>query len=148
MPISDGFRKSNSFVRRAWDRTKAAMRQRGEIARLDRIDAEAIARELNMQLSEFETLAPMPADSAEALGQRLSHAGLSQHVRDGQHGDVLRDLERVCSQCPAKARCTKDLKREQWAALPAYCPNEPTLQALSAEAGQKPSADVLTFPRN
>jgi hypothetical protein len=46
---------------------------------------------------------------------------------------IMRDLERVCTLCGSKRRCERDLAAhpddEVWRT---YCPNAPTLEALSA----------------
>ncbi|MDR5893439.1 DUF6455 family protein [Halomonas mongoliensis] len=43
---------------------------------------------------------------------------------------VRRDLERVCSRCPEKARCKRVLASEPAAEACGFCPNAATLEAL------------------
>lgn len=43
---------------------------------------------------------------------------------------VRRDLERVCSLCPQKARCRRVLAGEPELSACGFCPNTPTLEAL------------------
>lgn len=80
-----------------------------------------------------------------SLARRLSHAGLSEDTLAASHGDVLRDLRRVCSQCESRARCARDLKHERRATPAKYCPNERALRAL---VDQIPPSNprMLPFP--
>jgi hypothetical protein len=110
------------------------------------LEMEAIARELNLSAAELGALAVAPSGSLESLGKRLSHAGLSEAALAASHGDVLRDLRRVCAQCAAKSRCARDLARERRATPSKYCPNEQTLRALECEARRRPTARILAFP--
>jgi hypothetical protein len=116
------------------------------VHRLDALEMEAIARELNLSTAEFGALRFAPSGPLESLSRRLSHAGLSEAALAASHGDVLRDLRRVCTQCPAESRCARDLARERRATPSKYCPNEQTLRALERGARQRPSAQVFAFP--
>src|ERR1700756_403697 len=108
-------------------RLRSAMARRNDMQWLDRREMEAIARELNLTSAELETLAVQSPGSLLSLNKRLRHAGLSEDQLATSHGDVLRDLRRVCSQCQSKARCARDLKHERRATPAKYCPNEQTL---------------------
>jgi hypothetical protein len=94
---------------------------------------------------ELSALTFQPSGSIRSLSKRLHHAGLSEDELAAAHGDVLRDMRRVCSQCRSKARCTRDLKHERRATPAKYCPNEQTLRALADEVHQDASR-ILAFP--
>lgn len=113
------------------DRLKGVMDRRNELQRLDQREIEVIARELNLSRTELLALILKPSGSLQSLSRRLSHAGLAEDDLDASHGDVLRDLRRVCSQCSSKARCARDLNRDRQATPAKYCPNEQTLRALA-----------------
>jgi hypothetical protein len=50
---------------------------------------------------------------------------------------VVRDLERVCTLCTSKRRCSRDFAKGRSASSwQAYCPNTMTLRALTADAGR------------
>ena len=50
---------------------------------------------------------------------------------------VVRDLERVCTLCASKRRCSRDFAKGRSASSwQAYCPNTMTLRALTADAGR------------
>lgn len=126
-------------------RLKGVMDRRSELQRLDQRDMEVIARELNLSRTEFAALILKPSGSLQSLSRRLSHAGLAEADVDGSHGDVLRDLRRVCSQCSSTARCARDLNHERQATPAKYCPNEQTLRAL-AQNVQRCAPPVLPRP--
>jgi hypothetical protein len=90
-------------------------------------------------------LAFQPSRPLWSLARRLSHAGLSEDSLVESHGDVLRDLRRVCSQCKSRARCARDLKHERRATPAKYCPNERALRALADQIHPN-NSQVLPFP--
>lgn len=126
------------------DRLKSVVDRRNELQRLDQREIEVIARELNLSRTELAALILKPSGSLQSLSRRLSHAGLAEDDLEASHGDVLRDLRRVCSQCASKARCARDLKHERQAPAK-YCPNEQTLRAL-AEDVQRCAPQNLPVP--
>jgi hypothetical protein len=134
-----------SRFRRILDRFKSAAWHSNEMQRLDSQENALIAHELNLSVAELTTLALTSSRSVELLDKRLAHAGLSAGELAASHADVVRDLRRVCCQCPSKARCARDLARERRATPSKYCPNEQTLRALSFEASRTPAAKVLVF---
>jgi Family of unknown function (DUF6455) len=145
MQTEAGGKKHNRFFGNLYHRLRGAKARRNETQRLATEEMEAIARELNLSRAELGTLAFKPPGSLWSLERRLSHAGLSEEALAGSHGDVLRDLRRVCSRCPSKARCARDLKHERRATPAKYCPNEQTLRALADEA-RPIRAQILPFP--
>ena len=145
MFIESGAKRCGTFLGGLLDRIRGAAARWNEMQRLDRQEFKAIAHELNLSRAELAALAFTPSSTIESLSKRLAHAGLSENELAASHGDVLRDLRRVCSQCPYKARCARDLRHERRATPAKYCPNEQTLRALACEARRTPS-QVLPFP--
>lgn len=145
MFIEAGATKFSSVFRNLRDRLRSAVGHWNELQRLDSREIEAIARELNLSKAELCALTFAPSDSIQSLSRRLSHAGLSEDELAAVHGDVLRDMRRVCSQCQSNARCARDLKHERLGSLAKYCPNEQTLRALTDEAHQH-APRILPFP--
>ncbi|QQO23817.1 hypothetical protein JJB98_30025 [Bradyrhizobium diazoefficiens] len=113
------------------DCLKGIVDRRNELQRLDEREIEVIARELNLSRTELAALIFKPSGSLQSLSRRLSHAGLAEDDVEASHGDVLRDLRRVCSQCASKARCARDVNHARQATPAKYCPNEQTLRALA-----------------
>ncbi|MFB6452120.1 DUF6455 family protein [Bradyrhizobium tunisiense] len=127
------------------DRLKGVMDRRNELQRLDPREIEVIARELNLSRTELAALILKPSGSLQSLSRRLSHADLAEHEVEASHGDVLRDLRRMCSQCSSKVRCARDLNHERQASPTKYCPNEQTLRALADDV-QRCAPPVLPGP--
>jgi hypothetical protein len=135
-----------SHFRGLLGRFKSAPSRWNEMQGLDSKEIGVIAHELNLTVAELATLACASSRSVELLDKRLAHAGLSADELAASHGDVVRDLRRVCSQCAFKARCARDIGRERRATPAKYCPNEQTLRALSYDVNQAPSAKIFAFP--
>ncbi|WP_426408521.1 DUF6455 family protein [Bradyrhizobium ganzhouense] len=145
MLIEAGGWKRSTLFSNLLDRFKGVLARWDEMQRLDSYEMEAIAQELNLSKAELAALAFEPSGSLQSLSRRLSHAGVSEDQLAASHGDVLRDLRRVCSQCSSKARCARDLRHERRATPARYCPNEQTLRALADEVHQG-SSRILPFP--
>ncbi|MGY4319679.1 hypothetical protein ACVWW1_009006 [Bradyrhizobium sp. JR3.5] len=124
-------------VRNLLSRLRASMSRTAELAYLSPQDIDAIARELNLSTSDFRRMAQSPG-SPELLSKRLTLAGFSENTLAACHGDVLRDLQRVCGLCQTKARCAADLERHKSVDPLKGCPNEQTLRALAREIDSVP----------
>jgi hypothetical protein len=98
MFIEAGGNKRNTLFGNLLDRFKGAIARWNEMQRLDSREMETIARELNLSRAELAALAFTPSGSLQSLSRRLSHADLCEDDLAASHGDVLRDLRRVCSQ--------------------------------------------------
>lgn len=133
---------SHTFLGDLARRARRAVSGWGELGRLDAGQIEAIARDLNLSASELNSLAIAAPTSLESLRKRLALAGLSEASLAVSDCAVLRDLQRVCSQCMFKARCAADLRRGQ-TIPPKYCSNEETLNALGLEATTAASRPIL-----
>src|SRR5262245_38365264 len=85
--------------------------------------------------AELRVLAGKWPNSAEdLLSQRMRQIKLDAAEIVRVEPQVLRDLERVCTLCASKRRCSRDFAKEQSpSSWPAYCPNTMTLKALVAE---------------
>ncbi|MHC2332299.1 hypothetical protein ACVIW0_001588 [Bradyrhizobium sp. USDA 4454] len=118
-------------------RLRSRLSRTAELAYLSAQDIDAIARELNLSTSDFREMAQSPG-SPELLSKRLALAGFSENVLAARHGDVLRDLQRVCGLCQTKIRCAADLERRESVNPLKGCPNEHTLRALAREIGSAP----------
>lgn len=145
MFIEAGATKGSAVLKGLLNRFRSAVARWNELQRLDSREMEAIARELNLSREELCALTFQPSGSIQSLNKRLSHAGLSEDELAAAHGDVLRDLRRVCSQCRSKARCARDLRHGRRATPGKYCPNEQTLRALADEVRQD-APRLLPFP--
>src|SRR6201996_8717548 len=124
MLIGESDSKAKSIFRRLVDRFSDAMARQREIMQLDTREIDAVARDLNLSSADFQALSFRPPGLPESLTMRLCDVGVSENELAVAHSDVLRDMERVCSQCRFKSRCARDLAHGRRATPAKYCPNE------------------------
>jgi hypothetical protein len=143
MFIQSSNRRIKVLIGRFLARAAKAMSRRNEWGQLSTGEIDAIAQELHLTPATLVNLAQEAPGSALLLDRRLEHVGVPADELAAAHGDVLRDLQRVCSLCPVKARCASDLGRERRASPSKYCPNEQTLQSLARERNEKSTARII-----
>jgi hypothetical protein len=117
-----------------WDRLQ---QRRHDLADLDRCgpEVERIARESGVSVAELRQMAAQDPATAELLRLRLKLAGIDRSTILRSRPAVMRDLERICTLCGSKRRCERDLARgPDDARWKTYCPNAPTIEALSDRA--------------
>ncbi len=90
-----------------------------------------MASELHLQPAELRGMVRRGADAADLLLERMHALHLdAERVARGEPA-VMRDLERLCSICPTKRRCRKELARNpQDPVWREHCLNEGTLIEL------------------
>jgi hypothetical protein len=94
---------------------------------------ERMAHDVGVSSAELCKLATRGPESADLLLQRTKVLDLDQNEIARTERATFQDLQRVCSMCDCKKRCTRDLAYDP--ADPAwkdYCPNAQTLTALNA----------------
>jgi hypothetical protein len=105
-----------------------------EVEGLSDSERSRVAQDLNLNGTELRTLAGKWPDSADLLSQRLVALQLDEPAIARTEPAVLRDMERVCSNCSEKSHCSHDIDANptssEWRT---YCPNVETLDALEAE---------------
>jgi hypothetical protein len=94
-------------------------------------EAEHIARELGLSLSDLHTLAGKGAGAAALLDKRMTLLGLNSDDLARAGIATERDLQRTCTLCDQHRRCARDLNSQDrsdcWLD---YCPNTYTLLAM------------------
>ena len=132
--------KSGFFRRLARRWREYAGRQSTLTALADCGPAEAarIAHDIGVSgAAELRVLAGKWPDSTDLLSQRMRQINLDAAKIVQVEPQVVRDLERVCTLCASKRRCSRDFAKGQSASSwQAYCPNTMTLRALTADAGR------------
>src|SRR5262245_59253276 len=109
--------------------------RRAALAELATCSSEVatIAQDLGVTPADLRVLAAKRPDAADLLSRRLAALQLDANRLGVAAGPVLRDLQRLCTMCDAKAPCAKDLARhspsDDWQG---YCPNSDTLKSLAA----------------
>lgn len=96
-------------------------------------EVEQIARDLGVSSTELYQLARSDAAGAELLLQRMAALDLDCKEVAKLMPETMHDLQRLCTLCTTRRRCTRDLAHDpddpKWKD---YCPNVATLLALDA----------------
>jgi len=120
-----------------WLRNTLA-KQADEAALADVAEAQRIASDLNLSVSELHALCARDGGSPKLLQQRMAQLHLDQNAVKRAHPAVLRDLEKTCALCNSEAKCSRDFERgAEPKAWTEYCPNSSTLDGLQREAAGK-----------
>jgi hypothetical protein len=105
-----------------------------QIGCCDRTEVARIAHDVGISSEELYTLSGKWPDSADLLLRRLDESRLDATEIKKVEPQVMRDLQRVCTLCASKRRCSHDLAtKPSDPAWQTYCPNTTTLKALIAE---------------
>jgi hypothetical protein len=121
-----------------WWRISATRRSSlAALANCGPAEAARIAHDIGVSgAAELRVLAGKWPDST-LLSQRMRQINLDAAKIVQVEPQVVRDLERVCTLCASKRRCSRDFAKERSASSwQAYCPNTMTLRALTADAGR------------
>ena len=123
-----------------WRNLRAARASVGELEACG-TEVTHIARDLGLAPSELRTIAAKRPDAAAPLEMRLEALHVDPAALRRDEPLVMRDLERVCTQCGSKRRCVRDFVRfpddSGWRE---YCPNAMTLEALDDRTGMRTPA--------
>jgi len=123
-----------------WRNMRAARASVGELEGCGK-EVTQIARDLGLSPSELRSIAAKGPGAAAQLEMRLEALHLDPAALRRDEPLVMRDLERVCTQCGSKHRCERDFVRfPDDTAWRDYCPNATTLDALEAEAEARKSS--------
>jgi hypothetical protein len=107
-------------------------------------EVERLAKEIGVSASEFRNLASRGPDSADLLLRRMAALGLDRDEVSRTEPRTFQDLQRVCTLCRVRRRCSRDFARDS--ADPAwehYCMNAATLIAWIANLGRRGASDRL-----
>lgn len=96
-------------------------------------EVEQIAKDIGVSPAELYQLARSDAAGAELLLQRMAALDLDCKEVARLMPETMHDLQRLCTLCATRRRCTRDLAADpndpNWKD---YCPNVATLLALDA----------------
>ena len=116
-----------------WRRQREDIR---EIRELGRREFAAIARELDIQPTDLDTLVRQGPHAADELSGLLTILGIDRDLLAKTEPLVLRDMTRVCASCQQKRRCNQDLAAGTSAQHYAeYCLSASTIDGLRVNAG-------------
>jgi hypothetical protein len=118
-----------------WRSMRAARASLGELEQCGK-DVTRIARDIGLAPSELRNIARKGPAAADQLEMRLEALHVDAAALRRDEPLIMRDLERVCTQCGSKRRCVRDFVRfpddTGWRE---YCPNAATLEALGSAPG-------------
>lgn len=121
-------RRIASTVASAWQRN----RQHQKWQELDEAGRESRLRDLGLGWADTPLFWSDGSSVTDLLPRMMAVNGVD-HMSFLEVGNgVKRDLERVCSLCPHKARCARVLNGSPDPEACAFCPNAGTLDALSS----------------
>jgi hypothetical protein len=125
---------SNFAIRAAVDKLAVWRRHRRDLRELAELDGgvfSAIARDLCLSSADLQSLGKAGEGRTVNLGRLLDALGIAEAVISRTEPAVMRDMERVCALCVAKARCGRDLRAaSSRRTYREYCPNSATIDAL------------------
>ncbi|MDI3471571.1 MAG: hypothetical protein OJF62_003634 [Pseudolabrys sp.] len=106
------------------------VRRGDDLAALDPREVSAIALDLGLSDQDLRAIVAQGPHAARQLVDRMAAIGLDAASVANMYPEVMRDMQRLCSLCVVKGRCTHELATHTDAHWPDYCPNAPTLQSL------------------
>jgi hypothetical protein len=120
----------------AWGNWLRRRRDIREIRELGNGEVAKIARELNIQPADLDTLVHQGPHAADELPGLLARLGIDRDLLAKTQPLVLRDMTRVCTSCQQKHRCNRDLDAGTSAQHYAeYCLSASTIDDLKTKAG-------------
>lgn len=118
------------WIDAAWNKVRGRRNLARDLASLESNELERIAHEFGMTRSELCRLARLGPASADLLYRRLAEKGIDPKLIEPA---ALQDLQRSCSNCDSKKKCSRELENQaEVASWPKYCPNELTIHALQS----------------
>jgi hypothetical protein len=117
-----------------WSNWLRRRRDIREMRELDHREAAKIAGELNIQLTDLDTLVHQGPHAADELSKLLTLLGINKDLLARTQPLVLRDMTRVCASCQQKHRCNRDLDAGTSAQHYAeYCLSASTIEDLQTK---------------
>ena len=93
---------------------------------------ERIARDIGVTRAELHKLVQRGPHSADLLLRRMAALDLDPKEVSQIEPRMFQDLQKVCTLCESRRRCTRDLALGAEAQWREYCPNAAMLMALNA----------------
>lgn len=117
-------------ISEAWNRYRKRRAALAELQGLGRAELSRMINDAGLTFGDAVELTKQSGASSELLYRRLEAAGIDVEKLDAA---VMRDMQRCCSFCDSKSKCAHEFDdKPKAASWPAYCPNQLTIEALSA----------------
>jgi uncharacterized protein YjiS (DUF1127 family) len=117
-------------ISEAWNRYRRRRAALAELQGLGRAELSRMINDAGLTFGDAVELTKQSGASSELLYRRLEAAGIDVEKLDAA---VMRDMQRCCTFCDSKSKCAHEFDdKPKAASWPAYCPNQLTIEALSA----------------
>ena len=121
-----------SGMRRWWQNWRGANSSLSELMCCGKYEAERMAHDLGLPVSELRKLAEHGPEAADLLARRMAELNLDKNEVAAVVPRTLQDLQRVCTMCESHRQCARDLGRDPAdQAWENYCPNAAVLKMLN-----------------
>jgi hypothetical protein len=138
MPLTSGQNKSRAKSRTlserlsSWYERIMELSRGSEIATMSPSDVQRLAQDVGVSPEDLRALDRHGADSTGLLVERLDALDLDAAEIAQRMPGTFHDLERLCTLCRDKGKCSRDLRKHaadnRWRD---YCPNAGTLADLN-----------------
>jgi hypothetical protein len=122
-----------SGMRQWWGNWRRAKSSLSELICCGEYEAERMAHDLGLPVSELRRLAGYGPEAADLLAHRMAALSIDMREVNAVVPRTFQDLQRVCTMCESHRRCARDLGRDPAdQAWEDYCPNAAMLKMLTA----------------
>ena len=122
-----------SGMRQWWRNWRRAHSNLSELMCCGEYEAERMARDLGLPLSELRRLAGYGPEAADLLAHRMAALNIDMRKVTTVVPRTFQDLQRTCTMCETRRQCARDLGRDPAnQAWEDYCPNAAMLKMLTA----------------
>lgn len=112
------------------------------LSRCDSNEVMAMAQDLGLSSGDLRALAERGPHAADLVHKLLGALGVDSAALSDKDPLVMRDLQRLCSTCQDKGRCSHELADGTAAAhFHEFCPNSFTIDALLADKNKTASVN-------
>jgi hypothetical protein len=119
-------------LRNRWARAMSAHRAMAELAACPPQEFNRIASDVGLSPGDLRRSTSNHPGPSELMPRRLQQLGLDPEFVRHAEPEMYRDLGRVCANCTAWRRCSRDLARgDVQAGMGRYCLNSTTIDLLT-----------------
>ena len=122
-----------SGIRQWWRNWRRANSSLSELMCCGEYEAERMAHDLGLPVSELRRLAGYGPEAADLLAHRMAVLNIDMRQITAVVPKTFQDLQRICTTCESHRQCARDLGRDPAdRAWEDYCPNVAVLKMLNA----------------
>lgn len=136
MPNTEQALANPGLLGRVLEWVRAHAQPGSDVANLSREELGRMASDLSLAETDLVSISATTRDNTVLMERMMRVRGLDPDAIRSASGVLLRDIERVCTQCRHSGRCRRELDNGT-AALHCheYCPNATTFDELAEPAG-------------